>query len=86
MIKKNYCSAVFNYNFLSFWIFSVFREVVECEEFLTLSHHQVSKLICSDRLTVPSEEKVGFCEILFINFLSNYVNNSTYLFKSVVGI
>lgn len=37
-----------------------FREVVECEEFLTLSHQQVSKLICSDRLTVPSEEKVIF--------------------------
>ncbi|KAJ1522109.1 hypothetical protein ONE63_002420 [Megalurothrips usitatus] len=35
-----------------------FSEVVECEEFLTLSPQQVSKLICSDRLTVPSEEKV----------------------------
>lgn len=35
-----------------------YREVVECEEFLTLSQQQVSKLICSDRLTVPSEEKV----------------------------
>lgn len=37
----------------------VSREVVECEEFLTLTHQQVSKLISSDRLTVPTEEKVG---------------------------
>jgi kelch-like protein 2/3 len=44
-------------NLISF-CFDIFREVVECEEFLTLSHQQVSKLICSDRLTVPSEEKV----------------------------
>lgn len=35
-----------------------FLEVVECEEFLSLTHQQVSKLICSDRLTVPTEEKV----------------------------
>lgn len=44
-----------------------FPEVVECEEFLTLSHHQVSKLICSDRLTVPSEEKVFECVIGWVN-------------------
>lgn len=45
------------------------REVVECEEFLTLSHHQVSKLISSDLLTVPSEEKVsrvGLQESMYI--------------------
>ncbi len=40
------------------------REVVECEEFLTLSPQQVSKLICSDRLTVPSEEKVNTLHII----------------------
>lgn len=40
------------------YFFIANREVVECEEFLTLSQQQVSKLICSDRLTVPSEEKV----------------------------
>ncbi|XP_046673148.1 LOW QUALITY PROTEIN: ring canal kelch homolog [Homalodisca vitripennis] len=44
-----------------------FPEVVECEEFLTLSHHQVSKLICSDHLTVPSEEKVFECVISWVN-------------------
>ncbi|RZC35636.1 ring canal kelch -like [Asbolus verrucosus] len=43
-----------------------FTEVVECEEFLTLSHQQVSKLICSDRLTVPSEEKVFECVIAWV--------------------
>ncbi|KAF7990310.1 hypothetical protein HCN44_000115 [Aphidius gifuensis] len=35
-----------------------FSEVVESEEFLTLTPQQVAKLICSDRLTVPTEEKV----------------------------
>lgn len=44
-----------------------FPEVVECEEFLTLSHQQVSKLICSDRLTVPSEEKVFECVIAWVH-------------------
>nr|CAD7445133.1 unnamed protein product [Timema bartmani] len=44
-----------------------FPEVVECEEFLTLSHQQVSKLICSDRLTVPSEEKVFECVIGWVH-------------------
>nr|XP_023029645.1 ring canal kelch homolog [Leptinotarsa decemlineata] len=43
-----------------------FPEVVECEEFLTLSQLQVSKLICSDRLTVPSEEKVFECVIAWV--------------------
>lgn len=43
-----------------------FPEVVECEEFLTLSHQQVVKLICSDRLTVPSEEKVFECVIAWV--------------------
>ncbi|KAJ8979857.1 hypothetical protein NQ317_016041 [Molorchus minor] len=44
-----------------------FPEVVECEEFLTLSHQQVSKLICSDRLTVPSEEKVFECVVAWVH-------------------
>ncbi|GJQ73303.1 putative BTB And C-terminal Kelch [Trypoxylus dichotomus] len=43
-----------------------FPEVVECEEFLTLSHQQVARLICSDRLTVPSEEKVFECVIAWV--------------------
>ena len=42
-------------NILKFFYFS---EVVECEEFLSLTAQQVVKLISSDRLTTPSEEKV----------------------------
>lgn len=41
-----------------FYFFS--REVVECEEFLSLTSQQVTKLISSDRLTTPSEEKVHY--------------------------
>ncbi|XP_057671404.1 ring canal kelch homolog [Diorhabda carinulata] len=49
-----------------------FSEVVECEEFLTLSHLQVSKLISSDRLTVPTEEKVFECVVAWVqNDLEN---------------
>ncbi|XP_012272715.1 ring canal kelch homolog isoform X2 [Orussus abietinus] len=44
-----------------------FSEVVEGEEFLTLASHQVAKLICSDRLTVPSEEKVFECVISWVH-------------------
>ncbi|KAG5875409.1 hypothetical protein JTB14_030936 [Gonioctena quinquepunctata] len=43
-----------------------FPEVVECEEFLSLSQLQVSKLIRSDRLTVSSEEKVFECVIAWV--------------------
>ncbi|XP_015591764.1 ring canal kelch homolog [Cephus cinctus] len=44
-----------------------FSEVVEGEEFLTLASQQVAKLICSDRLTVPSEEKVFECVISWVH-------------------
>ncbi|XP_066259853.1 ring canal kelch homolog [Euwallacea similis] len=44
-----------------------FPEVVECEEFLSLSQQQVAKLISSDRLTVPSEEKVFECVIGWVH-------------------
>lgn len=44
-----------------------FPEVVECEEYLTLSPQQVAKLISSDRLTVPSEEKVFECVISWVH-------------------
>lgn len=44
-----------------------FSEVVECEEFLALSHLQVCKLICSDRLAVKSEEKVFECVVSWVN-------------------
>lgn len=44
-----------------------FAEVVESEEFHSLSHQQLAKLLASDRLTVPSEEKVFECVIAWVN-------------------
>lgn len=35
-----------------------FTEVVGSEEFLNLGMEQVSSLIASDKLTIPTEEKV----------------------------
>ena len=35
-----------------------FSEVVQADEFLALPTIQVEELVCSDQLTVPSEEKV----------------------------
>lgn len=45
---------------------SLYSEVVQHDEFLNLSPMQVCKLISSDRLTVSSEETVGFFCIIFI--------------------
>lgn len=44
-----------------------FVEVVESEEFLALSPAQVCKLISSDRLAVPSEEKVFEAVMAWVN-------------------
>lgn len=56
MIWKWYLVLI---NILVYLLFVVFcREVVEGDEFLSLSSDQVIKLISSDELTVPSEEKV----------------------------
>ncbi|XP_016657237.1 ring canal kelch homolog [Acyrthosiphon pisum] len=43
-----------------------FSKVVEADEFLTLSPDQVVKLISSDELAVPSEEKVFECVIRWV--------------------
>lgn len=40
------------------YIESHFAEIVECEEFLSLSHQAVLGLIASDKLMVSNEEKV----------------------------
>lgn len=42
--------------------------MVEGDEFLSLSSDQVIKLISSDELTVPSEDKVGKLKILIVIF------------------
>lgn len=76
MAVWNYCQVlnhIFNNTFrmkyyfyyfiwmLYFYCYILFlREVVEGDEFLSLSSEQVVKLISSDELTVPSEEKVGY--------------------------
>ncbi|CAH0392031.1 unnamed protein product [Bemisia tabaci] len=61
-----------------------FMEVVECEEFLSLSHQQVSKLISSDRLTVSSEEKVFECVMNWVNHqLENRQKNLAELMEHV---
>ncbi|XP_076662107.1 kelch protein isoform X1 [Halictus rubicundus] len=44
-----------------------FSEVVDGDEFLTLAAQQVAKLICSDHLMVPSEEKVFECVISWVH-------------------
>ena len=48
-------------------MYPFFSDVVEGEEFLTLAPQQVATLICSDRLTVPSEEKVFECVISWVH-------------------
>ncbi|XP_008468152.1 ring canal kelch homolog [Diaphorina citri] len=45
-----------------------FAEIVECEEFLSLSHEQVLGLISSDKLMVSNEEKVFECVIAWVNY------------------
>jgi len=40
--------------------------VVEGDEFLSLSSEQVIKLISSDKLIIPSEEKVGKIKLIFV--------------------
>ena len=40
-----------------------FSEVVQNEEFLNLTSAHVCQLICSDQLTVTSEEQVGIVTV-----------------------
>ena len=48
-----------NKSFCFLWTEQHFPEVVASEEFLNLGMEQVSSLIASDKLTIPTEEKVG---------------------------
>lgn len=65
---------------------SFFSEVVECEEFLTLSPQQVSKLICSDRLTVPSEEKVIIRNVSKNNLFKTHKISHNFEMKNIKSI
>lgn len=54
-----------------------FTEVLECDEFYNLDAEQVAKLISSDTITVPNEEKVFESVISWIQY--DAVQRSTYL-------
>ena len=45
----------------------IFSDVVEGEEFVSLGSQEVIRLISSDKLTVPSEEKVYECVMTWVN-------------------
>lgn len=49
---------------------TIFRKVVEAEEFLSLSSEEVIKLISSNDINVPFEEKV--CILKLITVVFNY--------------
>lgn len=58
--------------------------MVDAEEFLTLAPQQVAKLICSDRLMVPTEEKVFECVISWVHHdLDNRQNDLALLMEHV---
>jgi len=48
----------------------IVREVVGCDDFLSLSSAQVIKLISSDKLKVSSEEKVGKLKLIKLLYFS----------------
>lgn len=58
-------------NYTDTYIEQHFPEIVQYDEFLNLTHEQVLNLIKSDRLCVPSEEKVFECVITWIEFNAN---------------
>ncbi|XP_053674877.1 ring canal kelch homolog [Anopheles nili] len=55
-------------NYAETYIEQHFSEVVQFDEFLNLSSDQVAHLIKSDRLSVPTEEKVYECVITWIQY------------------
>lgn len=59
--KKPNCVRLHQWVICSFYVLLTeqhFTEVVGSEEFLNLGMEQVSSLISSDKLTIPTEEKV----------------------------
>uniref|UniRef100_A0A182NTY3 BTB domain-containing protein n=1 Tax=Anopheles dirus TaxID=7168 RepID=A0A182NTY3_9DIPT len=55
-------------NYAETYIEQHFSEVVQFDEFLNLTSDQVAHLIKSDRLSVPTEEKVYECVITWIQY------------------
>ena len=73
------------YDFVYFF-FLLCSEVVECEEFLSLTHDQVIRLISSDKLQTPAEEKVRimllpqmYIFIIYRHGVSMFCNNYFWL-------
>lgn len=69
-----------------------FTEVVGSEEFLNLGMEQVSSLIASDKLTIPTEEKVHthspcsvFIDIIVPNVLKACVYIVVQVFEAVIA-
>lgn len=60
------CVDLFNY--ADTYIEQHFTEVVQYDEFLSMTHEQVANLIRSDRLSVTTEEKVFECVIAWVQF------------------
>jgi len=67
-----YYFLLFFYKKIVFIIVITYRDVIEREEFLSLSSEQMIKLISSDELTVPYEEKVCKVKLIIINFSIYY--------------
>jgi len=55
-------------NYIDYCYILILREVVGGDEFLSLSSEQLIKLISGDKLTVPSEEKVGKLKLINVIF------------------
>jgi len=55
-------------HFIYYCIILILREVFGGDEFLSLSSDEVIKLISSDKLVVPSEEKVGKLKLIIVIF------------------
>ncbi|CRK93246.1 CLUMA_CG006789, isoform A, partial [Clunio marinus] len=60
------CIDLFNY--ADSYIEQHFSEVVQFDEFLTLSSEQVETFVKSDSLSVPSEERIFECVVAWIQF------------------
>jgi len=66
-------SILYTYNLLIIFLFTsvgnncinICRDVIECDEFLSLSFEDVIQIISYDDLNVPFEETVGGIHVIF---------------------
>lgn len=65
----------------------ILREVIKGEDFLSLSSKEVVKLISSDKLAVPSEEKVSKPKCIIVIFLyKGMENDATFVYNLIYFI